>query len=166
MKYVAAYLLAQLGGKASPSADDIIAILNSVGIEADAGRIDALLHEVKGKDVAELISKGKEKLQAVPAGGAAAAPAAAAPAAGAPAKEEHKKEEKKVVEEKKEESDVSTPLPLILFHVFHSSTITHFTGGHGLQSLRLNCSSNCSKVNVECTIDSQKQKYLSPTPCK
>ena len=104
MKYVAAYLLAQLGGKASPSAEDIKAILSSVGIEADGSRIDALLNEVKGKDVAELITKGKEKLSVVsaaPAAGAAAAAPAAAAGGAAPAKEE----KKEVKEEKKEESD-------------------------------------------------------------
>eukprot|EP00026_Physarum_polycephalum_P021961 Phypoly_transcript_25628.p1 GENE.Phypoly_transcript_25628~~Phypoly_transcript_25628.p1 ORF type:complete len:114 (+),score=48.12 Phypoly_transcript_25628:128-469(+) len=104
MKYVAAYLLAQLGGKADPSAQDITAILDSVGIAADSARVDALLKEVKGKNVAELITKGKEKLQAVPTGGAAPAAAAAPAAGGAPAKEE-KKEEKKKEEEKKDESD-------------------------------------------------------------
>lgn len=49
MKYVAALLLAQLGGKESPSASDIKKILSSVGIDADAERIDALLAETSGK---------------------------------------------------------------------------------------------------------------------
>lgn len=35
MRYVAAYLLAVLGGNASPSAKDIKNILGSVGIEAE-----------------------------------------------------------------------------------------------------------------------------------
>ena len=35
MRYVAAYLLAVLGGNASPSADDISAIISSVGIDAE-----------------------------------------------------------------------------------------------------------------------------------
>lgn len=39
MKYLAAYLLAQLGGHASPSAKDITAILSSVGIETDAAQL-------------------------------------------------------------------------------------------------------------------------------
>ena len=40
MRYVAAYLLAALGGAASPSAKDIKAILSSVGIEADDERLN------------------------------------------------------------------------------------------------------------------------------
>jgi len=40
MRYVAAYLLAALGGNASPSAKDIKAILGSVGIEADDQRLN------------------------------------------------------------------------------------------------------------------------------
>jgi large subunit ribosomal protein LP2 len=39
MRYVAAYLLATLGGKASPSEADIKAILSSVGIEADQAKL-------------------------------------------------------------------------------------------------------------------------------
>jgi large subunit ribosomal protein LP2 len=39
MRYVAAYLLAALGGKASPSAEDVKAILASVGIEADEAKL-------------------------------------------------------------------------------------------------------------------------------
>ena len=35
MRYVAAYLLATLGGKANPSKDDIIKILESVGLDVD-----------------------------------------------------------------------------------------------------------------------------------
>lgn len=40
MRYVAAYLLAVLGGNTSPSAKDIKAILGSVGIEADDERLN------------------------------------------------------------------------------------------------------------------------------
>lgn len=39
MRYVAAYLLAALGGKDSPSTGDIKKILESVGIEADDTRM-------------------------------------------------------------------------------------------------------------------------------
>lgn len=39
MRYVAAYLLAALGGKENPSASDIKKILDSVGIEADDTRM-------------------------------------------------------------------------------------------------------------------------------
>ena len=96
MKYIAAYLLAQLGGDASPSKDKINQILSSVGIQADDAAIDALLQKLSGKDVAELIKEGTSKL-AVVGGGAAAAPAGGA-AAAAEEKKEEKKEEEEVVE--------------------------------------------------------------------
>ncbi len=40
MRYVAAYLLAVLGGNNNPSAKDIKNILGSVGIEADDERLN------------------------------------------------------------------------------------------------------------------------------
>lgn len=43
MRYVAAYLLAVLGGNSSPSAKDIKNILGSVGIEADDERLNKVL---------------------------------------------------------------------------------------------------------------------------
>lgn len=44
MRYVAAYLLATLGGNENPEAKDIQKILESVGIEAD----DTRLNKVQG----------------------------------------------------------------------------------------------------------------------
>ncbi|XP_060925567.1 60S acidic ribosomal protein P2 [Limanda limanda] len=108
MRYVAAYLLAVLGGNTSPSAKDIKAILGSVGIEADDERLNKVITELNGKDLNEVMNSGLSKLASVPAGGATAAPAAAAAATGAtgagaaPAAAEEKKEEKK---EESEESD-------------------------------------------------------------
>ncbi|XP_053295870.1 60S acidic ribosomal protein P2 [Pleuronectes platessa] len=109
MRYVAAYLLAVLGGNTSPSAKDIKAILGSVGIEADDERLNKVITELNGKDLNEVMNSGLCKLASVPAGGATAAPAAAAAAAtgatgagAAPAAAEEKKEEKK---EESEESD-------------------------------------------------------------
>ncbi|CAK1590631.1 unnamed protein product [Parnassius mnemosyne] len=99
MRYVAAYLLAVLGGKASPAAADVEKILSSVGIEADSEKLKKVISELNGKSVEELIAQGREKLSSMPVGGAA--PVAAVAAAAAPAAEE-KKEEK---ETKKEESE-------------------------------------------------------------
>nr|ABS57437.1 ribosomal protein P2 [Heliconius melpomene]AEL28831.1 ribosomal protein P2 [Heliconius melpomene cythera] len=99
MRYVAAYLLAVLGGKAAPAAADLEKILSSVGIEADGEKLKKVIGELNGKSVEELIAQGREKLSSMPAGGAAPAAAAAAPAAAAA---EEKKEEK---EAKKEESE-------------------------------------------------------------
>ncbi|KXZ42556.1 hypothetical protein GPECTOR_136g639 [Gonium pectorale] len=108
MRVVSAYLLAVLGGKASPTADDINKILSSVGVEADAEKVNKLISELEGKDLQEVLSAGRAKLASVPSGGAvAAAPAGgAAPAAGgaAPAP---KKEEKK---EPSEEEDMGFSL--------------------------------------------------------
>ncbi|CAL8337521.1 unnamed protein product [Merluccius merluccius] len=107
MRYVAAYLLAALGGNASPTAKDIKAILSSVGIEADDERLNKVISEMNGKDINEVMNSGLAKLTSVPAGGAVAASAAgggaAAAAAATPAAAaEEKKEEKK---EESEESD-------------------------------------------------------------
>ncbi|KAK6126318.1 hypothetical protein DH2020_039963 [Rehmannia glutinosa] len=82
MKVIAAYLLAVLGGNASPSADDVKDILCSVGAEADNDGIELLLTQVKGKDITELIAAGREKLASVPAGGGAVAVSASASSGG------------------------------------------------------------------------------------
>ncbi|KAG2225029.1 hypothetical protein INT45_003229 [Circinella minor] len=99
MKYLAAYLLLVAGGKAAPTAADIKSVLGSVGVEAEAERVDALVKALEGKTVDEVIAEGKEKLASVPTGGAAAAGGAAAGGAAADAPAEEAKEEEK------EESD-------------------------------------------------------------
>ncbi|KAG9681232.1 hypothetical protein KCU81_g3441, partial [Aureobasidium melanogenum] len=100
MKYLAAYLLLNLAGNESPSAEDIKSVLSSVGVDAEGERLDKLISELSGKNIQELISEGSAKLASVPSGGAAAG-GAAAPAAGAAA-EAAPAEEKA---EEKEESD-------------------------------------------------------------
>eukprot|EP00092_Neocalanus_flemingeri_P042913 GFUD01047112.1.p2 GENE.GFUD01047112.1~~GFUD01047112.1.p2 ORF type:complete len:109 (+),score=36.82 GFUD01047112.1:81-407(+) len=100
MRYVAAALLAALGG-GEPSADNIKKILSSVGIEADGAKLDKVVAELAGKSIAELIAEGTTKLGSVPSGGGAAAPAAAAGAA-APAAAAAKAPEP---EEEEEEDD-------------------------------------------------------------
>merc|ERR1712077_190251 len=102
MRYVAAYLLAVLGGNASPKASDIEAIISSVGIDADKEKLEKVISELSGKNIEELIAEGSKRLASVPSGGGAAAPAAAA-AGGGGAAAEAPKEEKK--EEPAEESD-------------------------------------------------------------
>jgi large subunit ribosomal protein LP2 len=54
MKYLAAYLLLSLGGNASPSENDVKAVLDSVGIEADEERLSKLISELNGKDLQEV----------------------------------------------------------------------------------------------------------------
>lgn len=54
MKHLAAYLLLTLGGNTAPSAADVKAVLESVGIEADSERLDKLISELEGKDLNEV----------------------------------------------------------------------------------------------------------------
>merc|ERR1711893_580794 len=93
MRYVAAALLAALGG-GEPSAANIKKILSSVGIDADDEKVKMVADELAGKNIEELIEEGKGKLGSMPAGGAAA-PAAggAAPAAAAKVEEEEEEED-------------------------------------------------------------------------
>ncbi|KAI9480514.1 MAG: 60s acidic ribosomal protein-domain-containing protein [Benjaminiella poitrasii] len=99
MKYLAAYLLLNAGGKANPAAEDIKSLLSAVGIESEEERVSSLISALAEKDVAELIAEGKEKMSSVPTGGAVAAAAGGAGAAATDAPAEEAKEEEK------EESD-------------------------------------------------------------
>jgi large subunit ribosomal protein LP2 len=54
MKLLAAYLLLQTGGNASPSASDIKDLLNTVGIDAEEERLSKLISELEGKDINEV----------------------------------------------------------------------------------------------------------------
>lgn len=56
MKHIAAYLLLQTGGNASPSASDIKGLLDTVGIEADQAQLDKLISELEGKDINQVSS--------------------------------------------------------------------------------------------------------------
>ena len=58
MRYVAAYMLAVLGGKTSPSQNDIEKILSSVGIETDAEKLKKIISDLNGKSLDEVIAKG------------------------------------------------------------------------------------------------------------
>ncbi|KAL8544197.1 hypothetical protein ACS0TY_004654 [Phlomoides rotata] len=69
MKVITSYLLAVLGGNVLPSAKDLKGILGSVGVDHDNDMIEHLLTQVKGKDIMELITAGREKLASVPSGG-------------------------------------------------------------------------------------------------
>merc|ERR1711935_1321522 len=91
MSYVAAYLLAQLGGNAGPDADAIKALLSSVGVDADEEKLSKVISELAGKNIDDVLAEGKAKLASVPSGGGAG-PAAAAGAAAEEAPKEEKKE--------------------------------------------------------------------------
>lgn len=49
MKYLAAYCLAVLGGNATPSADDLTTILQSVGITPEETQLNAVMTALEGK---------------------------------------------------------------------------------------------------------------------
>src|SRR5258708_261656 len=105
MRYVAAYLLAVLGGNKAPGVEDLKKILGSVGIDAETEKAEKVVKELTGKNIQQVIEQGSQKLASVPSGGAG--PAAAAPAAGgaAPAADSPKKEDKKAKKEESEEED-------------------------------------------------------------
>merc|ERR1712094_73210 len=92
MKVVASYMLAVVGGNATPSVSDCKKILKAMNISLDADqekRLEELVEEMNGKDIHEVMAEGHKKLAKIPGGGAGgAAPAGAAPAGGAPAKKE------------------------------------------------------------------------------
>lgn len=51
MRYIAAYLLLQIGGNASPSKQDIKKLLSTVGVDTDEERLDKLISELDGKSI-------------------------------------------------------------------------------------------------------------------
>jgi large subunit ribosomal protein LP2 len=90
MRHLAAYLLASLSGDA-PSKEEISKILAAVGSEVDSEKLNLLMAQLEGKDLATLIAAGAAKMSAVPTGAAPAASGAAA-AAAEEAKEESEEE--------------------------------------------------------------------------
>lgn len=63
MKYVAAYLLAVLGGNPDPDTASITKVLQAAGVEIDQTKLEELLSEVKGKKLDSLLAEGQEKLR-------------------------------------------------------------------------------------------------------
>jgi len=59
MRYVASYLLATLGGNESPDAAAVKKILGSCGIDFDEAKAKKVIDSLKGKNLEELIRKGK-----------------------------------------------------------------------------------------------------------
>lgn len=103
MKFVAAYLLAVLGGKQNPSAEDVNSILAAAGASTDEEKVKMLMSKMEGKNGYEAIEEGKKLMATLGGAGAAAAAGAGAAAAAAGGNGEEKKEEEK--EEKKEEEE-------------------------------------------------------------
>jgi ribosomal protein L12E/L44/L45/RPP1/RPP2 len=87
------------GGNASPSADDVKAVLSSVGIEADEDRLNQLMTELSGKTEEELnalIEAGMEKLASVSVGGGAGGAVASDSSEAAVVEEEEEEEEEEM----------------------------------------------------------------------
>ena len=72
MKHLAVYLLLKLGGNDAPSKDDITKAMESVGITADDERLSAMMAELEGKDVNELVETGSAMLAKFGGGGGGA----------------------------------------------------------------------------------------------
>ena len=54
MRYVAAYLLARLGGNDNPDASDLRKILESVGAEVDEDKLKLVVSELRDKNIEEV----------------------------------------------------------------------------------------------------------------
>uniref|UniRef100_A0A1I7XQ74 Large ribosomal subunit protein P2 n=1 Tax=Heterorhabditis bacteriophora TaxID=37862 RepID=A0A1I7XQ74_HETBA len=84
MKYLGAYLLANLGGNDSPSAQDILKILGAGGLDCDMEDATKVVESLSGKNISEVITEGKKKLSSVPSGGSPSGSAAPVAASTAP----------------------------------------------------------------------------------
>lgn len=107
MKYLGAYMLAVLGGNASPDATAVKKILDAAGVDSEDTVLTKVMSELSGKNVMELIEQGKSKLSSVPSGGGAVGGGGGA-GGDAPAAEA--KEEVKEESEEEEEEDMDFDL--------------------------------------------------------
>lgn len=69
MQEAAAYMLLVLGGKESPSVDDVKGVIAAAGAEPNDDKIAALVGDLEGKSVNDLLADGMSKLKDVPIGG-------------------------------------------------------------------------------------------------
>ena len=77
MKYIAAYALLVLGGKAEPTVADLEKVLKEAGIKAEAEKSEKIVAALKGKAFHELVAAGKKKMSSMgPAPAAAGGKAA------------------------------------------------------------------------------------------
>ena len=59
MRYICAYILAQMGGNENPSVEDMRQIIGSVGAEFEVELAERIVKELKGKDIGELMDEGR-----------------------------------------------------------------------------------------------------------
>ena len=94
LKYVSAYLLANLAGTENPTVDQVAKIVESAGAKADKAEIENLVSQLQGKNITSVIDSGKSKLfsskvvVAASSAGAKASPAKGPAAAKQPEPEE------------------------------------------------------------------------------
>ena len=69
MKHLAVYMLLKLGGNDAPSKDDVTKAMEAVGISADDERLSAMMAELEGKDLNELLEAGSAMLAKFGGGG-------------------------------------------------------------------------------------------------
>ena len=62
MKYIAAYMLAKLGGKENPKVEDIKEIIESIGIEYEEEKAEEICFKLNHKNINDIINDGKSKL--------------------------------------------------------------------------------------------------------
>lgn len=97
MKYLSAYALAWLSGKANPSLKDLEAIITSVGGHFDKKEAETVIESLTERDVVQAIRNGHSKLQTT-GGSSVVASSGSAPAATEAAKDtktDDKKDDKK-----------------------------------------------------------------------
>jgi len=97
MQEIAAYLLLKVAGK-DGSAEEVTAVVEAAGGTVDEAALTAMLGDLDGKDINELLASGMEKLKDVPMGGGGGGGGGAA-AGGDAAAEEAAEEEKPEEEE-------------------------------------------------------------------
>ncbi len=68
MRYIAAYMLAVMGGNTAPCAEDLVNILSSVGIEVEQEHLEIVISKLKGKNIEEVMEAGRELLATVSTG--------------------------------------------------------------------------------------------------
>jgi len=90
MKHIAAYALLVLGGKETPTADDVEKVLKEAGCKGDADKSKKLVEAMKGKKFDELATAGLAKMATM---GGSGAPAAGGAKVAAAVAEEPKKED-------------------------------------------------------------------------
>lgn len=69
MRYISAYMLLALGGKESPSTDDVKSLLEKAGVEVDADKLAKLGEAMEGKNIDEVIAEGTAKMKALAGAG-------------------------------------------------------------------------------------------------